>query len=88
MTGIPITIGDRPAKFFFGLSIRLKPDNERENLMVESSVVILSIAEDVDDDKNVLLHSDYERNKPDDYPEAHLHVRASSEGWDSITRTN
>jgi hypothetical protein len=66
--------------------MRLAPDQERSYLMVVSSVTIIAIAEDVEDDANILLHSDYERNKGDGYPEAHLQVLASSNAWDSVAR--
>jgi hypothetical protein len=81
---IPITINNRPPKLYLGLSMRLAPDGERRYLMVDSSVTIVAVARDVEDEANILLHSDYERDKGDGYPEAHLHVQASS----SVSRRN
>jgi hypothetical protein len=83
---IPITISNRPPKLYLGLSMRLAPDEERRYLMVVSSVTVIAIAKDVEDDANILLHSDYERDKGDGYPEAHLQVLASSNAWDSVAR--
>lgn len=86
ITGIPITCSGRYPKLYLGLSMRLAPDRQRQHLMVNSSVMILSAGRDVSDDANILLHSDYERDKGDGYPEAHLQVHASSDAWGSITR--
>ena len=80
--GIPVTVGRRPAQLYLGPSIHLGPDDANEYLMVTKSVMILAIGEDVGDDSNVLLHYDYEREKEDDYPEAHLEVCASSNAWE------
>jgi hypothetical protein len=83
---IPITISNRPPKLYLGLSMRLAPDRERRYLMVVSSVTIVATAKDVEDEANILLHSDYERDKGDGYPEAHMHLQASSGAWDSVRR--
>ncbi len=81
--GIPVTVGRRPANFYIGLSVHLAPDSQSEHLMVTQSVMILANDPDVGDDSNVLLHYDYERNKADDYPEAHLQICANSKAWES-----
>jgi hypothetical protein len=86
ITGIPITCSGRNPKLYLGLSMRLAPDHQRKYLMVNSSVMILSVGNDVSDDANILLHNDYERDKEDGYPEAHLQVHASSVAWNSLTR--
>ena len=83
--GIPVTTGAQDARFFLGLSIRLAPDDERNHLMVTSSVMILANAADVSDDGNVLLHYDYERDKKY-YSEAHLQICASSDAWEAAGR--
>jgi hypothetical protein len=80
--GIPVTVGKSPAHFHVGLSVHLGPDDITKHLMVTQSVFILAIAEDVGDDRNVLLHYDYEREKKDNYPEAHLQVCATSPAWE------
>lgn len=81
VSGIPITCGRREPNLYLGLSIRLAPDDQEEHLMVTSSVVIVAVDEDVADDSKVLLHYDYERDKPDGYPEAHLQIHATSDAW-------
>lgn len=86
MTGIPVTTGSRPARVFLGLSMRLSPDHERKYLMVNSSVMIVAVTKDVENDDNILFHYDYERDKGDGYPEAHLQVHASSQQWNSLRR--
>jgi hypothetical protein len=86
ITGIPITCTGRHPKFYLGVSMRLAPDHQRKYLMVNSSVMILAIGKDVSNDANILLHNDYEREKADGYPEAHLQVHASSDAWNSLTR--
>lgn len=84
--GIPVTISKKTPYFHIGLSVHLGPDHAGEHLMVTQSVFILAIAEDVGADENVLLHYDYERDKPDDYPEAHLQVCATSPAWEEAGR--
>lgn len=77
---IPIALRGKPT-CFLGLSFRLQPDDEQQYLMVQSSVLALY----ADQDESVeLLHYDYERNKGDGYPEAHLQVEAGSPAWTSF----
>lgn len=61
--------------------MRLERDDEDKYLMVRQSVMLLSSSPDP---KDVLLHYDYERDKPDDYPDAHLQVCATSNTWEAI----
>jgi len=49
-------------------------------LQVNSSVIAL-----MTEDERELLHFDYEREKKNNYPEAHLQVVASSEAWRSAS---
>lgn len=49
--------------------------------MVRQSVMLLSSSATPDE---VLLHYDYERDKSDDYPDAHLQICASSLEWEAI----
>lgn len=49
--------------------------------MVRQSVMLLSVSPNLTD---VLLHYDYERDKPDDYPDAHLQVCATSAAWEAV----
>lgn len=56
----------------------LHDDDEGEHLMVSSSVLGLCISED---GNRELFHADFERDKADGYPEAHLQVHATSKDW-------
>jgi hypothetical protein len=79
--GIPLTLGQRPAVGHLGLSFRLAADSDRRYLMVESSFMGLFV------DANLtqpVLHYDYERNKGDGYPEAHLQVCAETDAWHEL----
>jgi hypothetical protein len=82
--GLPIKIRRAP-KFYLGLSIRLQPDEADENLMVKSSAMILA-TEAVITNANMLLHYDYQREKDDGYPEAHLQICATSQLWEEAGR--
>jgi hypothetical protein len=75
--GIPITIG-KAARCYLGLSYQLQPDEPGIFLMVHTSMVGLFRDQQLD---RCLFHYDYERNKPDGYPEAHLQVNAESDEW-------
>ncbi|MBL7498605.1 hypothetical protein I6A84_03370 [Frankia sp. CNm7] len=75
--GIPITRG-RAVRCYLGLSYQLVPDDAHRYLMVESSMLGIFLGPDLDE---CLFHYDYERNKPDGYPEAHLQVEAASDSW-------
>jgi GNAT superfamily N-acetyltransferase len=80
--GVPIRIGRRGATCYLGLSMHLAPDHQRQHLMTVSSVLVLAL--DADVSKRPLLHYDYERGKDHGYPEAHLHVCASSPAWAEV----
>lgn len=77
---IPVTTGAEP-KIWLGFSMRLEQDFEDKYLMVRQSVMLLSSTADPAD---TLLHYDYERDKPDDYPDAHLQICATSEAWEQV----
>jgi hypothetical protein len=79
--GIPLTLGKKVPRGYIGLSYRLRVDDQQRYLMVESSFMGLFLDHDL---KHPLLHYDYERDKPDGYPEAHLQVCATSDVWDSL----
>jgi hypothetical protein len=81
--GIPITIG-KAVRCYLGLSYQLLPDDAGTFLMVHSSMVGLFRDQQLD---RCLFHYDYERNKPDGYPEAHLQVNAHSEEWRGLLST-
>jgi hypothetical protein len=71
--------GSQGQRLWMVVSYRLAPDDEAHYLQVNSSVIALTADEDGAEE---LLHFDYERNKSDDYPEAHLQVVATSQAWD------
>ncbi|MFG3621484.1 hypothetical protein [Nocardia sp. NPDC047654] len=75
--GIPIS---RPVNTptYLSIYILLAPDEFNKYLMVQTSVVLL--ARDVELTCE-LLHYDYERDKGDGYPEAHLQICADSDDW-------
>lgn len=77
-TGIPLTTGNKDPRLFLGLSYRLAPDSHSQYLMVESSALVVATDKSLSEE---LFHYDYERNKADGYPEAHLQVCATSETW-------
>jgi hypothetical protein len=79
--GIPITLGAKPPTGYLSLSFRLTADVDRRYLMVESSFMGLFVDAQLEEP---VLHYDYERDKGDGYPEAHLQVCASSEPWDAL----
>lgn len=76
--GIPLALGRRPPRLSLALSYRLVADDAGQYLMVESSFMGLSMDRHLD---KILLHYDYEREKADGYPEAHLQIVAESEAW-------
>ena len=78
--GIPLTLTRAPASLFLTLSVRLRPNDEQDHLMVQSSAMVLALDADVTN-SNMLLHYDSERDKGDGYPEAHMQICASSEAW-------
>lgn len=82
--GIPVRI-KKAAKFYLGLSIRLQSDDRNEHLTVRSSAMVLA-TEPAISNANMLLHYDYERDKADGFPEAHLHICASSDAWEEAGR--
>lgn len=79
-TCIPVTLGSDPT-FHLGFSMRLERDHENKFLMVRQSVMLLSPTADPSD---ALLHYDYERDKRDGYPDAHLQICATSETWQDV----
>ncbi len=64
------------AELWMDVSFQLRLDAEREHLMVHKSFFGVFGAESA---KHGLFHYDYERDKADGYPDAHLQVDASSE---------
>ena len=82
--GIAVTIGGGP-KAYLGISYRLEADHEAKFTRVQSSLVGLFADPDLD---QALVHYDYERNKPDGYPEAHLQIDAESQAWNIIRPKN
>lgn len=66
------------------LQYTLTSDAEGEHLMVQSSVIGLCLDDQGDQE---LFHADYEREKADGYPEAHLQVEASSAHWTALLQS-
>ncbi|MEV0441838.1 hypothetical protein AB0I84_06005 [Streptomyces spectabilis] len=64
------------SELWMDVSFQLRLDAEREHLMVHKSFFGLFGARDA---KHGLFHYDYERDKADNYPDAHLQVCGSSE---------
>ncbi|MGW0823565.1 hypothetical protein [Streptomyces sp. NPDC002845] len=63
------------AQLWMDVSFQLRMDSEREHLMVQKSFFGVFPAEDA---KEGLCHYDYERDKPDGYPDAHVQVGGQS----------
>jgi hypothetical protein len=76
---IPLAFGRKTPHLYLGLIFKMAADDAGRYPMVRSSVMYLSA--DADGIKT-LLHYDYERDKTDDYPEAHLQICATSEEWE------
>ena len=79
--GIPVTLGSKQPTGYLGLSFRLVPDEHKQFLMVQSSVAGFFVDAELD---RPLMHYDFERDKGDGYPEAHLQVDADSEAWNEL----
>jgi hypothetical protein len=71
----PLAVDNRSPVCYMGLSYTMTLDPEGLYLTVSTSVCALYADPEGTDE---LFHYDYERNKPDGYPEAHLQVRAES----------
>ncbi|TCO33364.1 hypothetical protein EV652_103365 [Kribbella steppae] len=79
--GIPLRSGRGAPRLYLGLSMRLEADPEVSYLMTTSSVMLLALDPEL---RQPLLHYDYEREKADGYPEAHIQVCASSPAWERV----
>ncbi len=62
------------------VSFRLQADHENRYLMVRSSAFILTPR----GSDSTLMHIDYERDKRDNYPEAHLQICGESDDWATV----
>jgi hypothetical protein len=79
---VPIGCTGGQPHVYLGISQTLAVDETGgPYLMVVSSYMGLFLTPRMD---YPLLHYDFERGKPDDYPEAHLQVVASSPGWEHL----
>lgn len=81
ITPIPLTIDAKPPTGYLGLSYTLIPDDEGQHLTVRTAVMTFGVDENTD---NPILHYDYERNKADGYPDAHLQIGADPPGWAAL----
>lgn len=79
---IPLGIR-KQARLYLWMLFKLEPDKQGKYLQVNSSVMLLSLDQE---GHRELLHYDYERDKPDGYPEAHLQVCATSDAWKQLTQ--
>ncbi len=62
----------------------LTADYQGRYLMVRSSVMTYGLDTDTD---HPLFHFDYERDKADGYPDAHLQVDVDPPGWTALCRS-
>jgi len=62
---------------------KMAADDAGSYPMIRSSVLYLAADPD---GAQLMLHYDYERDKPGGYPEAHLQVCATSEAWEEVTK--
>jgi hypothetical protein len=79
--GIGLTIGRKPPSAYLGVSYRLILDSSGRYLAVHSSFLGLFLDCQL---QHALMHYDYERDKGDGYPEAHLQVRADANVWNAM----
>jgi len=82
--GVPLAIGRRRPRVYLGALYRLSADAEGQHPMVESSFMGLFADSELE---HPLFHYDYERNKGDAYPEAHLQVCAGSSVWSEMSKS-
>ncbi|WP_438295440.1 hypothetical protein [Streptomyces sp. HUAS TT7] len=68
-------------ELWMDVSFQMRLDAEREHLMVHKSFIGMFGSEDA---KHGLFHYDYERDKVDGYPDAHLQIDASSEFFGTL----
>lgn len=81
-SSIPLALGRRAPRVHMSLAYRLILDTSGRFLTVKSSY--LGLFRDANR-AEPLLHYDFERDKPDGYPEAHIQVHASSGPWSKLT---
>lgn len=77
---MPVCIAGEP-RIYLDATYRLVVDDEGEFLMVLSSYIGLFLDADMTQE---LCHFDYERDKRDGYPEAHMQMCATSEAWSRL----
>lgn len=78
---IPLTIDRKAPRAYLDLKFRLGRDPEGEHLAVLASYVALAADPQL---RHVPFHYDYEREKPDGYPEAHVQVVADPTAWRAL----
>lgn len=82
---MPLCIDRKNPNLWLGFSMRLGADAENRYLMVRSSVMYVATQPE---GIEPLFHIDYERDKPDGYPESHVQINASSDDWETIRTTS
>jgi hypothetical protein len=84
---LPVHLRRRKPRCWLDVGYRLQLDDPGQYLTVVASFFGIYAN---DDDKSCLCHFDYEREKPDEYPEAHLQVfgeSAALAAWGGHART-
>jgi hypothetical protein len=79
--GIPLALGRRAPRCWLDLSFVMGTDQFGQHLMVLTSYLGLYADADL---TQVLVHYDYERDKADGYPDAHLQIPARSPHWAAV----
>jgi hypothetical protein len=78
---LPLQVGKKTPKLWLDVSFRLQMDQWDQYLTVRSSFVGVFPTEQ---GKHGLFHYDYERDKADDYPDAHLQVAGQDEAMAAL----
>lgn len=81
--GFPVGIDAKKPRMWMNLSYQVRMDDEQRHLMVHSSYCAVFSDAALEE---CLCHFDYERDKPDGYPEAHLQVHGQSHALDALNR--
>jgi hypothetical protein len=78
---VPLTLGRKPPRAHLWIGYVLQLDEEGEHLAVTKSGYGLYLDEDR---REMLMHYDYERDPPNDYPAAHFQINGRSVGFDRL----
>lgn len=78
---IPLGTSKAEPRAYLLVSYTLMEDDDPRYMRVETSVLGVSLDSGLND---LLFHYDYERNKVDGYPEAHVQIPMRHEHWDTL----